>query len=407
MALWSFVRRARFGSRRAAPGRPRARSMRANARPAYQLRSRTSWVIEHDRDRLRPGCGRAAATISNDTPSSRRDGGDVGDHAGPVHHHQPEGSRRRGARPIGTARASRSSWSAATPQVPAPSAGRAPGRSGRRRRPEAVGPAPAPRPSSITRPAAVAFHHHRVEHAVDGARSARLAGAPGRGAPAPRSRPRVRLRDAQQLDAVAQLVGERDVQRADPADALHVAPRRTRTGRVRTPARDRMASLCAASTPSMSVAGSSLRVTERLRFGEHVGEFPPLLAHGGQDVVAGAVEDAGDAVHGIGGEALANGLDDRDAASDRGLERQRGCRRPGSPVRRRAPRSAPCWRSPAGAGRRASPRPGGGRGLRCRRSARPPRRPPGRWRGRRGRRANAFPRGRRRGRGRGRGRTRR
>ena len=47
-----------------------------------------------------------------------------------------------------------------------------------------------------------------------------------------------------------------------------------------------------------------LGVAELLRVGEHLGEFAPALAHLRQDVVAGAVQDAGDAENAVGGEAL-------------------------------------------------------------------------------------------------------
>jgi hypothetical protein len=67
-----------------------------------------------------------------------------------------------------------------------------------------------------------------------------------------------------------------------------------------------------------------LRVAERLGFGEHVGEVALLLAHGGEDVVAGAVQDAGDAGDAIGGQTLPQGLDHGNAAGDGGLEGQRG-----------------------------------------------------------------------------------
>ena len=46
-----------------------------------------------------------------------------------------------------------------------------------------------------------------------------------------------------------------------------------------------------------------------------------LVAHLGQDEVAGAVDDAGDPFDAVGGQALAQCLDDRDAARHRGLER--------------------------------------------------------------------------------------
>ena len=62
------------------------------------------------------------------------------------------------------------------------------------------------------------------------------------------------------------------------------------------------------------------RVAKLLRFLQHLREFALLLAHRGQDVVAGAVEDAGDALDAVRRQALAHGLDGRDAAGDRGFE---------------------------------------------------------------------------------------
>ena len=61
-------------------------------------------------------------------------------------------------------------------------------------------------------------------------------------------------------------------------------------------------------------AGIGLGIAQALGIGQHIGEFAARLAHGRQDVVAGAVEDAVDALDAIGGQALAQGLDDGDAA---------------------------------------------------------------------------------------------
>ena len=67
-------------------------------------------------------------------------------------------------------------------------------------------------------------------------------------------------------------------------------------------------------------AGIGLGVARRLRFGEHDVEVAAGLAHGGQDVVAGAVEDAVEPAHPVADQALAQRLDDRDAARHRRLE---------------------------------------------------------------------------------------
>ncbi len=53
---------------------------------------------------------------------------------------------------------------------------------------------------------------------------------------------------------------------------------------------------------------------------QNVGVAAAILGHAGEDVVAGAVEDALQREDLIGGEPLAEGADDRDAAADRRLE---------------------------------------------------------------------------------------
>ena len=62
-----------------------------------------------------------------------------------------------------------------------------------------------------------------------------------------------------------------------------------------------------------------LGIAQPLRVLEAGVERQPLRLHAGQDVVAGAVEDAEHARHRIAGHRLAHGLDDRDAAGDRRL----------------------------------------------------------------------------------------
>ena len=66
-----------------------------------------------------------------------------------------------------------------------------------------------------------------------------------------------------------------------------------------------------------------LGVAEPLRVLEALGERQLLLLHAGEDVIAGAVEDAVDARERVADQAFAQRLDDRDAAGDRGLEIER------------------------------------------------------------------------------------
>ncbi len=126
--------------------------------------------------------------------------------------------------------------------------------------------------------------------------------------------------DAQELDPVAQLVGERDVHGRDVADALDVD-----RVEARPPAEGqrRQQRQLVRGVDAVDVEGGvGLGVAQALRLGQHVGELAPGLAHGGQDEIAGAVEDAVDAQDPIGHQALAQRTDDRDAARDCGLPAQ-------------------------------------------------------------------------------------
>ena len=69
--------------------------------------------------------------------------------------------------------------------------------------------------------------------------------------------------------------------------------------------------------------GVGFRITELLRLGETFAKGNLLRLHAGEDVIAGAVEDAVDARDLIAGEAVAQGLDDRNAAGNRRLEAER------------------------------------------------------------------------------------
>ena len=63
-------------------------------------------------------------------------------------------------------------------------------------------------------------------------------------------------------------------------------------------------------------------ITEPLRVLQAFGKRQALLLHPGQDVIAGAVEDAVDAVDAGAAKPLAKRLDDRDSSSHRRLEVQ-------------------------------------------------------------------------------------
>ena len=63
--------------------------------------------------------------------------------------------------------------------------------------------------------------------------------------------------------------------------------------------------------------GFRLGVAQALGIGEDLGELGSLELHPRQDVVAGAIDDAGDARDPVAGEGFAQGLDDRDAPGHR------------------------------------------------------------------------------------------
>src|SRR5690606_24337120 len=63
-----------------------------------------------------------------------------------------------------------------------------------------------------------------------------------------------------------------------------------------------------------------LGIAERLRFFQHIVKGTALVAHFGEDKVAGAVDDAGYPVDLVGGQAFAQRLEDRDAAGHGGFK---------------------------------------------------------------------------------------
>lgn len=63
-----------------------------------------------------------------------------------------------------------------------------------------------------------------------------------------------------------------------------------------------------------------LREPARLRLQQRVRELELILLHPRQNVVAGSVEDSGDRIDPVAGQAALQRSDDRDAAADAGLE---------------------------------------------------------------------------------------
>ena len=127
-----------------------------------------------------------------------------------------------------------------------------------------------------------------------------------------------------QLDPETERRGMVDVDRGDVADALggdggEVDPRPERD-----PGED--AELVRGVDAVDVERRVGLGEAQSLRVGEHVGERQTFGLHPCQDVVAGAVEDPIDPCQPVRRRALANRLDHRDAAGDRGfvLERDAG-----------------------------------------------------------------------------------
>ena len=133
--------------------------------------------------------------------------------------------------------------------------------------------------------------------------------------------PSVRAATPSSLIAVAHVLGRLDVGLADRLDALHVDLVEVELGAEREA---RQNGELVRGVEAADVEGRiGFGIAELLRFLQHLGERAVLVGHRRQDEIAGAVEDAVDARHLIGGKRLAQRLDDRDAAGDRRFEVER------------------------------------------------------------------------------------
>ena len=126
------------------------------------------------------------------------------------------------------------------------------------------------------------------------------------------------LADRQQLDAVAEVVGEFDVQSADAGNPLGVDAVKVDLGSKAE--RDQDGQLVGGIDPLDVKGRVRLGIAQFLGDFEHVGKVGTLLGHAGQDVVAGAVHDADDTAEVVGSHVALDGGQDRDAATDRRLE---------------------------------------------------------------------------------------
>ena len=208
-----MIRAARSGSAPASPAPSPTRAIRARA---ARIEASSQSCVVSTTGTTSPGRPAALQHGLHADGVVAQDAGDIGDHARAGPAPSAAGSRRRHgvpSEPPGRHPAPRR-------RRPRPgSPGRAPGRSGRRRPALAVGPAPAPRPSSMIRPTIIAFRHHRVEDA-----STRAIGAADRHHagmhPRPRCRPASAAAMPEQLDPVAELGGKAMSSALTCADAL-------------------------------------------------------------------------------------------------------------------------------------------------------------------------------------------
>ena len=130
------------------------------------------------------------------------------------------------------------------------------------------------------------------------------------------------LRDAEQLHPVAEFIGGFEIGERDLFDPLDMHRLGIDLGAEGEAGQDRD---LVRGIEAADVEGRiGLRIAEPLRLLQAGGERQALVEHAGEDVVAGAVEDAVDARDAAAAQPLAQRLDDRNAAGDRRLERERG-----------------------------------------------------------------------------------
>ena len=163
-----------------------------------------------------------------------------------------------------------------------------------------VGSAPAPGAVVHGLPDRVAFDQDRVHHAFD-----------VRDQPPRRNQRRMHaqldafrlaLGDAEQLDAVAELLGVADVLARELRDAFDVGGLELHRDAEADRRHDRELVRGVHALDVESRIGFG--ITQPLRFLQHVVEARALVAHLRQDEIAGAVDDAGDPLDAVRGQAL-------------------------------------------------------------------------------------------------------
>ena len=125
--------------------------------------------------------------------------------------------------------------------------------------------------------------------------------------------------DAQQLDAITQLLGVFDVSRAEFGDAFDVG-----FVKLHWNAEGDGRHQCdfVRGVHSFDVEGRvGFGVTQSLRLFQDGAKVQPFVAHLGQDEVGRAIDDAGNPLDAVGRQALTQGLDDGNATGHSGLKR--------------------------------------------------------------------------------------
>jgi hypothetical protein len=126
-------------------------------------------------------------------------------------------------------------------------------------------------------------------------------------------------RHAEALDAVAELFGVLDIKTRDFGDAFGIGLlelQRNAEGNRRQDGQ------LVRGIDAFHVEGRiGFGVTQALRLGQHVGEIRAAVAHLGENKIAGAIDDAGQPLDAVTGQAFTDGFDDRNAAGHGGFER--------------------------------------------------------------------------------------
>src|SRR6476620_3560793 len=127
-------------------------------------------------------------------------------------------------------------------------------------------------------------------------------------------------RDPKQFDAIAKLLRRAKILWLDRGYAFDIDRALRHLGAEREARQDRQ---LLRGIVAIDVKGwIGFGIAEPLRFLQAFGKRQALLLHPGQDVIAGAVENAVNAVDAGSREALAKRLDDRNGRTDRRLEVQ-------------------------------------------------------------------------------------